>query len=253
MIYLKSSEDIKAMRRSGRILQEVFEKLESFIRPGISTKDIDRIAEETIRSRNAYPSFLKYGDPPFPASVCVSINEEVVHGIPSSKRILKQGDIVSVDVGAYLDGFHADAARTYPVGDISPEKQKLMDVTRECFFKGFEQILPGNRIGDISAAIEEHAKAHRYGIVKELTGHGIGKNLHEEPDVPNYVTSERGIRIETGLAIAIEPMINMGTHQIFIREDNWTVVTRDLKPSAHYENTVVMTPDGPEMMTEANG
>lgn len=250
MIYLKSSEDIKAMRDSGKILQELFEKILSFIKPGVTTADINKLAEEIIRSRNAIPSFLNYGNPPFPASICTSINEEVVHGIPSSKRTLRNGDIISIDAGAYLNGFHADAARTFPVGEVKEEVLQLVKVTKECFFKGLDHVKEGNRIEDISEAIEKYALTYGYGIVKELTGHGIGRHLHEKPDVPNYVTDRRGVRIQPGLALAIEPMINLGTSRVFVEKDEWTIVTADRKPSAHYENTVVLTDNGPEMMTE---
>jgi len=250
MVYLKSSDEIKKIRNAGKILQEIFEKAGKMIVPGITTMQINNLADEVIRSRNAIPSFLNYGKPPFPASICTSVNEEVVHGIPSYKRSLKEGDIVSIDAGAFLDGYHADAARTFTVGDVSEKTLKLIKVTKECFFKGFEQLREGNRISDVSAAVEKHATENGYGIVRELTGHGIGKNLHEEPDVPNFVISGRGIRIREGLVVAVEPMINMGTAKVYIQDDGWTIVTADYKPSAHYENTVAVTSNGPELMTE---
>ncbi len=250
MVYLKSSDEIQKIRSAGKILQEIFEKADKMIAPGVSTMQINEMADEIIRSRNATPSFYKYGNPPFPASICTSVNEEVVHGIPSAKRSLKEGDIVSIDAGAFLNGYHADAARTFTVGDVSDKTLKLIKVTRECFFKGFEKLREGNRISDVSAAIEKHASDHGYGIVRELTGHGIGRHLHEEPDVPNFLIPGRGIRIREGLVVAVEPMINMGTAKVYMQEDGWTIVTADYKPSAHYENTVAVPPNGPELMTE---
>ncbi|MDD2392492.1 MAG: type I methionyl aminopeptidase [Eubacteriales bacterium] len=250
MVYLKSSEEISKIRSAGKILQEIFERIGKALKPGITTMQLNSIAEEIISARNAKASFLNYGEPPFPASICASINEEVVHGIPSEKRILKDGDIISIDAGAYLDGFHADAARTYAVGDVGKDILKLIEVTRECFFKGFEEIREGNRISDVSAAVEKHAVSHGYGVVRQLTGHGIGRNLHEDPDVPNFLLHERGPRIREGLVIAVEPMINMGSEKVYMLDDGWTIVTADYKPSAHYENTVAVTANGPQLMTE---
>ncbi|MHB1483288.1 MAG: type I methionyl aminopeptidase [Saccharofermentanales bacterium] len=249
MIQYKSKSEIEMIRRSGQIIARVFEELEDIIKPGVSTLEINNLAQSLIWDAGATPSFLNYGEPPFPGAICASINDEVVHGIPSRKRILREGDIISIDLGALLDGYHSDAARTYPVGRISPETQKLIDVTEECFWLGFKMVQIGNRLGDISSAIEDHASANGYGIVRELTGHGIGKQLHEDPDVPNYGKAGRGLRIEDGLVIAIEPMINMGTRNVRIKKDEWTIVTQDGKPSAHYENTVAATPDGPVILT----
>lgn len=249
MIRYKTKAEIESIHKSGLIVVDVFEKLQELIRPGVSTFEIDQLAEQIIRSHGAVPSFLNYGDPPFPGSICASINEEVVHGIPSKERILRDGDILSVDVGALLNGYHSDAARTYAVGTISDEVRKLMEVTEECFWKGFEQVRIGNRLGDVSAAIEEHATSHGYGVVRELTGHGIGKNLHEDPDVPNFGKMGHGLRIEAGLVIAVEPMINMGSRAVTIMEDDWTIVTLDGKPSSHYENTIAATQDGPLLLT----
>ncbi len=249
MIRYKSRNEIELIRKSGQILTKIFEEIQDKIRPGISTWEIDHIAESIIRSAGAVPSFLNYGNPPFPGSICASINEEVVHGIPRRDRILQEGDIISVDVGAILNGYHSDAARTYPVGRISTEVQQLVTVTEECFWKGLEKVRIGNRLGDVSHAIEEHALAHGYGVVRELTGHGIGKEMHEDPDVPNYGKPGRGIRIEEGLVIAIEPMINLGTRNVIMLEDEWTIVTLDGKPSSHYENTIVATAQGPIVLT----
>ena len=249
MVYLKSDAEIEKMKIAGRILVLVFESLESLIKPGISTLDIDREVERIIRAEGAVPSFLNYGTPPFPASACVSVNEAVVHGIPRADQILVEGDIVSVDIGAKLDGYHSDAARTFPVGTISPEVAQLIRVTEECFWKGFEQVKIGNRIGNISHAVQEHAESFGYGVVRELVGHGIGRNLHEEPDVPNFGKGGRGIRIEPGLVIAVEPMINMGARYVETAADKWTIVASDGRPSAHYENTIAVTPDGPILTT----
>lgn len=249
MIQYKSKFEIEMIRKSGQIVAHVFEEIRDMIRPGISTMEINNIALSVICDSGAIPSFLNYGTPPFPGAICSSVNDEVVHGIPSKKRILHEGDIISIDVGAFLDGYHSDAARTFPVGRVSAEIQQLIDVTEECFWKGFEKVQIGNRLGDISSAIEVHALKYGYGIVRELTGHGIGKQLHEDPDVPNYGKTGRGLRIEDGLVIAIEPMINQGSRNVRIKKDEWTIVTFDGMPSAHYENTVVATPDGPMTLT----
>lgn len=250
MIFYKSKDEIEHMRRSGEIIEKLFTRISEKIAPGISTYDIDRLAKEYIESFGAKPSFLNYGTPPFPGAVCTSINNEVVHGIPSKKRILSAGDIVSVDAGAYLNGFHSDAARTFPVGEISVEAFKLIETARKCFFSGIKKLFPGNRMGEVSENIEKEAKALGYGIVRELTGHGIGHNLHEGPDVPNYKTSSSGILIKPGLVVAIEPMINTGGDGIKILEDEWTIATMDGSLSAHYENTVAVTEKGPLILTE---
>ncbi len=249
MIRYKSKSEIELIRKSGQILVRVFEEVQEKIRPGISTWEINHVAESVIRSFGAVPSFLHYGTPPFEGSVCASINDEVVHGIPRKDKILQEGDIISVDVGAILNGYHSDAARTYPVGKISEETRKLIRVTEECFWKGFEKVQIGGRLGDVSWAIEQHALAHGYGVIRELTGHGIGKQMHEDPDVPNYGKPGRGLRIEEGLVIAIEPMINMGSREVEMQEDEWTIATLDGKPSSHYENTVAATADGPVVLT----
>ena len=252
MVLLKTEDEIRKMQKAGRIVALVFEALSDVIRPGVSTYEIDRIAEKVIRGEGAVPSFLHYGTPPFPGSICASINEEVVHGIPDRKRILKEGDIISVDVGAVLDGFHGDAARTYPVGIISREAADLIRVTEECFWKGFDKAIAGNRIGDVSYAVMKHAEELGYGVVRELTGHGIGRHLHEDPDVPNYGKPGHGPRIVPGLVIAVEPMINMGTREVTLLSDEWTVATRDRLPSAHYENTIAVTENGPVITTKVD-
>lgn len=252
MVSIKNEDEIKKLKRSGRVVALVFEAVADMIKPGVSTFEIDQVAERVIRGEGAIPSFLNYGEPPFPAATCISINEEVVHGIPRKDRIIQDGDIVSLDVGAILDGYHGDAARTYAVGTVDQETLDLVRVTEECFWKAFDVTIPGNRIGDVSYTVMRHAEAHGYGVVRELTGHGIGRNLHEEPDVPNYGRKGHGLRIVPGLVICVEPMINLGTHRINLLSDEWTIVTADGKPSAHYENTIAVTSDGPIITTKVN-
>lgn len=249
MVKLKNQSEIEKMKAAGRIVALALEAVEKAVKPGVSTWELDRVAEEVIRENKAVPSFLNYGSPPFPASICASINDEVVHGIPSKTRTLKSGDIISIDVGACLDGYHGDAARTFAVGEISSENHKLIQITEECFWKGLEQARVGNRIGDISAAIQQHAEAHGLGVVKQLVGHGIGESLHEEPDVPNFGREGHGPRIFEGLVIAVEPMMNSGTGAVRMMSDRWTIVTADGKNSAHYENTFAITSDGPILTT----
>lgn len=246
MITIKNVEEIAVMRRAGRIVAEVFELMREKIRPGITTGELDMLAERLIRKRGAVPLFKGYNG--FPGTLCMSVNEQVIHGIPG-KLVLQEGDIVSVDVGAKIDGFCGDAARTFAVGRIAPEVQRLLDVTEESLNAGIGQAVIGNRIGDIAHAVQTVAEAAGYGVVRDYTGHGIGRDLHEAPDVPNYGTPGRGLRLVSGMALAIEPMINMGTHQVRELKDGWTVVTLDGKPSAHFENTVAITPDGPVVLT----
>lgn len=244
MVRLKNAAEIEKMIKAGRVVAHVLQAIEKSVRPGVSTWELDAIAGNLIREEGAVPSFLNYGNPPFPASICTSVNDEVVHGIPSKTRLLHEGDIVSIDVGAVLNGFHADAARTYAVGEISEEAKKLIRVTEECFWKGLEQAQPGKRIGDVSSAIQHHAEKNGYGVVRQLVGHGIGEHLHEDPDVPNFGRSGHGLRILPGLVIAVEPMINQGTCDVRIREDHWTISTADGLNSAHYENTFAVTENG---------
>ena len=245
MITIKNNEEFAKMRRAGRIVAEVFELMRDMIKPGVTTAELDRAAEKLIRSRGAIPLFKGYGG--FPATLCLSVNEQVIHGIPG-ERVLQEGDIVSVDVGAQIQGFCGDAARTFPVGRIAPEVQQLLDVTQECLAAGIAQAVSGNRLGDIGHAVQEIAEAHGYGVVRDYVGHGIGREMHEAPDVPNYGTPGRGLRLTNGMALAIEPMINMGTFAVRRLADGWTVVTLDGKPSAHFENTVAITADGPQIM-----
>ena len=249
MIHIKTVDEIKKMQNAGRIVAMVYGALKGFIQPGITTLDIDRLAEEIIRKEGAIPSFLNYGSPPFPRSVCTSVNDEIVHGIPSADRILVDGDIVSVDIGAKLNGYHGDGARTFAVGNISPDAQRLIDVTKECFWKAFPFAREGCRLGDISSAVQTHAEENGYSVVRELVGHGIGRDLHEEPNVPNFKEKGQGVRLVNGMVLAVEPMINMGTRKIAYSKDQWTIVTADGNLSAHYENTIAITADGPLITT----
>ena len=235
------------MRESCRILSEVHERLGEFIKPGISTWEIDELGEKLIRSYDCIPNFLHYNG--YPASVCVSVNDEVVHGIPSKKRILREGDIVSLDAGLIYKGYHSDAARTYPVGTISKEAAKLIEVTRQSFFEGIKFAKAGNHLYDISNAIDAYVTGFGYGIVRDLVGHGIGTSLHEEPQIPNFKQWRRGIKLQPGMTLAIEPMINMGDYDVAWLDDDWTVVTTDGSLSAHYENTVLITEGEPEILT----
>lgn len=246
-ITIKSSREIELMTEAGRILEQVHLEMAKIVRPGISTWEIDKLGEEVIRSYGCIPSFLGYNG--YPASICVSVNDEVVHGIPNKKRILKDGDIVSLDAGVIYKGYHSDAARTHAVGEISAEAQKLIDVTRESFFEGIKYAKEGNYLFDISAAIGRYAEKFGYGVVRDLCGHGIGTKLHESPEIPNYEMNKRGVKLKAGMTLAIEPMINMGSWKVDWLDDEWTVVTRDHSLSAHYENTVLVTKDGPKILS----
>lgn len=244
MIYIKKDEEIEKMRKAGKIVGDVLKLIEDKIKLGMETRELDRIAYDFITSCGAKPSFLGlYG---FPATACISINEQVVHGFPSERRI-EEGDIVSFDIGAEIDGYHGDAARSFYVGKISPEKKKLIDVTKECFFKGAEAVMVGGAIGDIGFAVQQHAEANGFSVVREMVGHGVGRKLHEDPQVPNYGKKGVGVRLKKGMTLAIEPMINMGGHEVII--DGWKCVTKDGLPSAHYENTVALTDNGVEILT----
>ena len=242
MIQLKNPDQIKIMKEAGRITGEALLVARDHVRPGISTYELDRLVRESIEKAGAKPSFLGYGG--FPGSACISINDEVIHGIPSKKRFLEEGDIVKVDVGAFYKGFHGDSARTIPVGRVSDEALKLIDVTRASFFAGIDQLKVGGRLGDVGAAIDSLVVSNGFSTVKRYIGHGIGHELHESPDVPNYGTPGRGTRLCAGLVIAIEPMVNVGTETVRELPDGWTVKTADGALSAHYENTVALTGDG---------
>ena len=246
MISIKSDREIELLRIAGNIVHETREYLIPYIKEGITTKELDTLAEEFIRSKGATPSFKGLND--FPASICTSINQEVVHGIPS-KRKLRNGDIISIDIGACYKGYHGDSAWTFAVGEISPKKEALMEHTKESLFKGLEQIKPGNRIGDISHAIECHAKKYNLGVVRELVGHGVGTSVHEEPDVPNYGEAGRGPVLKKGMVLAVEPMLALGTYECRTLGNNWTVVTLDGRNAAHYENTILITDGEPEILT----
>lgn len=249
MIILKSAKEIEKMRQAGRVAAQAMEKVLAAVRPGITTGELDRIAFDYIIGAGATPSFKGYGG--FPGSICASVNEQVVHGIPGHRR-LREGDIISIDLGACLHGFHSDMARTVGVGEIAPEVQRLIDVTKESFYRGIAQAIAGNRIYHISKAIEDYALENGVSVVKELIGHGVGQNLHEAPDVPNFVGRFKGPVLRAGMTIAVEPMLNMGTAEVFEADDDWTVSTVDGKPSAHYENTIAILPEGPcEILTAA--
>lgn len=246
-ITIKSSREIELMRESGRLLAQVHDELAKMIRPGISTKQIDRVCEEMIRSYGCTPNFLHYQG--YPASVCVSVNEEVVHGIPSDSRIIQEGDIVSLDMGLIYHGYHSDAARTHAVGQISPEARQLIEVTRQSFYEGIKMARAGMHLHDISNAIAAYVTQYGYGIVKALVGHGIGTNLHEEPQIPNFAQRRKGPKLRPGMTLAVEPMINMGTCDVKWLDDDWTVVSADHSLSAHYENTILITDGDPEILT----
>ena len=235
------------MRESCHLLEKVHDELAKAIRPGISTWEIDHLGEEMIRSFGCTPNFLHYNG--YPASICVSVNDEIVHGIPNKHRILKEGDIVSLDAGTIYKGYHSDAARTWAVGNVSPEAQKLMDVTKQCFYEGIKFAKAGNHLNDISAAVQAYAEEFGYGVVRDLVGHGIGEHLHEDPEVPNFATKRRGILLQPGMTLAIEPMINAGTPDVIWMDDDWTVVTADHALSAHYENTILITEGEPEILS----
>ena len=230
-VTIKSAREIERMRVAGKILASVHEELGKALKPGMSTLDIDRLGEELIRSHGCVPSFKNYNG--YPASICVSVNDEIVHGIPNSHRIIHEGDIVSLDAGVIYEGYHSDAARTHAVGVIDPKAQKLIDVTRESFFEGIRQAKAGNYLNDISSAIQAYAESFGYGVVRDLVGHGIGSHLHEDPEVPNFARKMKGIRLQAGMTLAVEPMINAGTWQVSWMSDGWTVVTKDHSLSAH--------------------
>ena len=246
-ISIKSAKEIEKMKEAGRILSIVHDELEQFIRPGISTWDIDKKGYDLIKSFGCEPSFLNYNG--YPASICVSIDDEVVHGIPSKNHILHEGNIVSLDAGVIYEGFHSDAARTHAVGQISDEAQRLIDVTKQSFFEGIQFAKAGNYLHDISEAIQKYVEKNGFSVVRDLVGHGIGKNLHEEPEIPNYKVRGRGPKLVPGMTLAIEPMVNAGGFDVWWLEDDWTVVTQDGSLSAHYENTVAITEHGVEILT----
>lgn len=246
-ISIKSGKEIELMRESGRILANVLEQLKSYVHPGISTIEIDRKCAEIIRSYGCIPSFLNYNG--YPASICISVNDEVVHGIPSKERILKDGDIVSLDCGVIYQGFHSDAARTLPVGEITREAKQLIEVTEQSFYEGIKLAREGVHLHEISEAIQDYVESFGFSVVRDLVGHGIGRDLHEEPQIPNFAQKRRGPKLEPGMTLAIEPMVNAGRYDVCWLEDDWTVVTEDGSLSAHYENTILITNGDPEILT----
>lgn len=246
-VTIKTEHEIELMREAGHMLEKVHDDLAAYVKPGVSTWEVDRIGEEMIRSLGCVPNFLHYNG--FPASFCISLNDEVVHGIPSKEKIIREGDLVKLDAGLIYKGYHSDAARTIMVGEVAPEARQLAEVTRQCFFEGVKYARAGNHLNDICKAIGAHAAKFGYGIVRDLVGHGIGTHLHEDPQIPNFPMKRRGIRLMPGMTLAVEPMINLGRADVAWKDDNWTVVTRDRSLSAHYENTILITDGEPEILT----
>ena len=247
MITIKSKSEIDKMRAAGKITGDALRLIEKHIRPGVSTLELDKIACDFIKKQGATPSFLNYNG--FPGSICASPNTWVVHGIPSKNIILKEGDIISIDMGAQKDGYHSDAARTFAVGKISDEAKRLIEVTKQSFFEGIKYAVHGNKVGDISAAVQEYVEKHGYSVVRDLVGHGIGRNLHEDPSVPNFGRAGKGAKLAAGMTIAVEPMVNEGEYDVCVLDDDWTVVTEDGSLSAHYENTILITRGECEILT----
>lgn len=247
MITIKSAHQIEKMRKSCQITKECLELLEKSIKPGVTTKQLDNIAYDFYASKGAKPNFLHYNG--YPATICASVNDEVVHGIPSKHRVLKDGDIISIDLGCIFDGWHSDAARTFGVGKISAEAQKLIDVTRESFFEGIKYLKHGAKLGDVSYAIQKYVEKNGFGVVRDLVGHGIGRDMHEDPSVPNFGRAGHGVKLAAGMALAIEPMVTAGDYHVSMLDDDWTVVTDDGSLAAHYENTVIVTRDGYDILT----
>ena len=246
MITLKTPQEIEKMRKAGRVVATTLEELKAAAQVGMTTGDLDELARQKIAEAGAIPSFKGYHG--FPGHICASVNEEVVHGIPGN-RVLKEGDILSVDLGAIVEGYHGDSAITFPIGSISPEIQLLLQVTEESLYKGIQAAIVGNRLGDVSSAIQTHVDSYQFGIVREFVGHGIGSQMHEDPKIPNYGPPHQGPLLKAGMTLAIEPMVNLGTPDVRILDDQWTVVTRDGKPSAHFEHTILITENGPEILT----
>jgi methionyl aminopeptidase len=249
MIILKSPEEMKKMEQSCLIVAKTLDYLKDMVRPGVTTMEIERLADDYIKSKSAMPAFKGYRG--YPASICASVNNEVIHGIPSD-RVLEEGDILGIDLGVYKDGFYGDAASTFPVGRIAPDAEKLLRVTEEALYKGIENATEDNRVSDISHAIQKHVESNGFSVVRAFVGHGIGRNLHEEPQIPNFGLPGRGPRLRSGMALAIEPMVNQGGHEVVILEDGWTTVTLDGKLSAHFEHTVLVTSDKPRILTKVH-
>jgi len=254
MVTIKSKKEIELMRESCKVVALVHKAIEEAIKPGMTTADLDRIVEETMKKYGAISAEKGYdpgikGMPPYPASSCISVNDEVIHGIPSKKKVIQDGDIVSVDLVALKNGFNGDAARTYLVGNVSKDAKRLVEVTKQAFFEGIKYAKKGNRIGDVSHAIGEYVKSQGYSVVREFQGHGIGRNMHEDPEIPNYGKAGRGIRLELGMTLAIEPMVIQGGPNILELDDGWTIITEDGSLAAHYENTILITENEPEVLT----
>ena len=247
MIVLKTGRELSIMKEAGRISAGALQLIGKAIEPGVTTAELDRLAEAYIRKQGAVPNFKNYQG--YPATACISINDQVIHGIPSNKRKLKAGDIVSVDLGAEFSGYHGDNAATFACGDISEEAKRLIDTTRESLYEGIAAAVVGGRVGDIGSAVQRYVEARGYSVVRQFVGHGVGTHLHESPEIPNFGTPGRGIRLQAGMTIAIEPMINAGGHEVKILPDGWTVLTKDGSLSAHFEHTVAITHDGPQIMT----
>jgi methionyl aminopeptidase len=248
MIICKSAAELQKMRRAGILVGQILQEMRALAKPGVSTEDLEQVAEERIREAGARPAFKGYYG--YPCVLCTSINSEIVHGIPSAKRVLCEGDILKVDVGVEFEGYYGDTATTIPIGEISPELQQLLRVTEEALHLAVEQVRLGNRLGDVSAAVQQHVEAHGYSVVREFVGHGIGRKLHEDPQVPNYGTFGQGPRLREGMVLAIEPMVNIGSAEARVLDDKWTAVTADGKHSAHFEHTVAVTRDGPWILTQ---
>ena len=248
MIVLKTGRELKVMREACRISAAALKLAGSAVEPGVTTAELDKIAEKYILSQGAKPNFKNYNG--YPATACISINNEVIHGIPSNKRVIQAGDIVSIDLGACFEGYHGDNAATFACGDISEEAKRLIDTTRESLYEGIAAAVSGGRLGDIGAAVQQYVESRGYSVVRQFVGHGIGTKLHEAPEVPNFGTQGRGIRLMPGMTLAIEPMINMGHYDVKVMPDGWTVLTKDGSLSAHFEHTIVITPDGPQIMTK---
>lgn len=251
MIIRKSPAEIEAMREAGRVSAKVLREVGALVKPGVTTAELDEFAETLIRLEGGTPAFKGYGG--FPGSICASVNDQIVHGIPSKKVVLREGDIISIDTGAIVDGWVGDNAWTYAVGKVSPEKRRLLEVTEQCLWAGLGAARPGNRLGDIGHAVQSVAEAAGFGVVREYVGHGIGRDMHEDPNVPNYGRKHTGVRLEPGMVLAIEPMVNAGTHKTRQMPDGWLVCTRDGRPSAHFEKTVAITEDGPLILTAEEG
>ncbi len=254
MVTIKSQKQIEKMKEACKITAFVYEEIGKFIKPGITTMDLDKFAEKIIREKGGIPAQKGYpsgqkGVPAFPCTLCVSINDEIIHGIPSTRRIIRDGDVVSIDLVVYKNGFNGDAARTYIVGKATPEKQRLVDVTKQAFYEGIKYAVKGNRVGDISHAIGEFVEKNGFNVVKEFQGHGIGEEMHEDPGIPNYGKAGKGIRLEPGMTLAVEPMVMAGKPNICVLDDGWTIVTEDESLSAHYENTILITENKPEILT----